>query len=55
MKDLAWKLKKYLVNRRKHGKAEHCLYTLGKETSGKNYLLLFNLTIKTISPVDCSH
>lgn len=53
MKDFDWKREKYLVNRRKHGKAEHCLYALGRATSGKNYLLVFNLTVETVSPVDC--
>lgn len=55
MKDLACKLQKYLVNRRKHGKVDHCLYGLGRETSGKNYLLVFHLAIMRISPVDCKH
>lgn len=55
MKDLACKLQKYLVNRRKHGKFDHCLYGLGRETSGKNYLLVFHLAIMRISPVDCKH
>lgn len=50
MKDLAWKLKKYLVNR-KHGKSGHCLYAPGEKTSGKNHLLVFNLTTKRISPI----